>query len=54
MKIYRKNLIIHNLTELAIYPGIATVFVPILNFWRFKDLVNLLFTNIIKITINVD
>jgi len=31
IKIYRKILPIHNLTELLIYPGIATVFVPILN-----------------------
>ncbi len=33
LKMFRRNLIIHNLTELFIYPGIATVFVPILNFW---------------------
>ena len=30
-KIYKRNLITHNLTELLIYPGIATVFVPIIN-----------------------
>ncbi len=29
-KIFKRDLIIHNLTELMIYPGIATVFVPIL------------------------
>ncbi|MFA5071713.1 MAG: presenilin family intramembrane aspartyl protease [Candidatus Pacearchaeota archaeon] len=33
IKTYRRNMIIHNLTELLIYPGIATIFVPILNFW---------------------
>jgi len=33
IKIFRQNFIVHNLTELLIYPGIATVFVPILNFW---------------------
>jgi presenilin-like A22 family membrane protease len=33
IKIFRRNLIIHNLTELLIYPGIATLFVPILSFW---------------------
>jgi presenilin-like A22 family membrane protease len=33
IKTYRRNIIIHNLTELLIYPGIATIFVPILNFW---------------------
>jgi presenilin-like A22 family membrane protease len=30
-KIYKRNLIVHNFTELLIYPGIAAVFVPILN-----------------------
>ena len=33
IKIFRTNFIVHNLTELLIYPGIATVFVPILNLW---------------------
>ena len=31
IKIYRQNFLIHNLTEFFIYPGIATVFVPILS-----------------------
>ncbi|MFZ5955304.1 MAG: presenilin family intramembrane aspartyl protease [Nanoarchaeota archaeon] len=31
LKVYRPNFILHNLTELFIYPGIAAVFVPILN-----------------------
>jgi presenilin-like A22 family membrane protease len=30
IKIFKRNLIVHNLTELLIYPGIAAVFVPIL------------------------
>lgn len=30
-KVYQKNMIMHNVTELLIYPGIAAVFVPILN-----------------------
>ena len=30
-KIYRQNMLVHNTTELLIYPGIAAVFVPILN-----------------------
>jgi presenilin-like A22 family membrane protease len=30
-KIFGKNLIVHNITELLIYPGIASVFLPILN-----------------------
>lgn len=33
MKVYKRNFLIHNLTELMIYPGIASVFVPILNIW---------------------
>jgi presenilin-like A22 family membrane protease len=32
-KIFKRNIIIHNLTELFIYPGIAVVFVPLLNVW---------------------
>lgn len=33
LKIYKQEFIVHNLTELLIYPGIATVFVPILNIY---------------------
>lgn len=33
VKIYGRNFIVHNSTELFIYPGIAAVFVPILNVW---------------------
>jgi presenilin-like A22 family membrane protease len=33
LKIYRPSIVIHNFTELLIYPGIAAVFVPILNIW---------------------
>lgn len=33
-KVIQRNLIIHNFTELLIYPGLAAIFVPILNiFW---------------------
>jgi len=31
IKIYKKNILVHNFTELLIYPGIAVVFVPLLN-----------------------
>ena len=31
IKIYKQNFIVHNATELLIYPGIAAIFVPILN-----------------------
>jgi presenilin-like A22 family membrane protease len=33
VKIYGRNFIVHNATELLIYPGIASVFVPLLNVW---------------------
>jgi len=33
IKLFKHSFIVHNLTELLIYPGIATVFVPILNIW---------------------
>lgn len=29
-KIYKRNLLVHNITEILVYPGIAAVFVPIL------------------------
>ncbi len=33
LKIFKRNIIVHNLTELAIYPGIAAIFVPLLSIW---------------------
>jgi presenilin-like A22 family membrane protease len=33
IKVFKQNVIIHNLTELFIYPGIASVFVPLLGLW---------------------
>ncbi|MCK4553242.1 hypothetical protein KAT80_03490, partial [Candidatus Pacearchaeota archaeon] len=33
IKIYKKEFLVHNFTELLIYPGIATIFVPILNIY---------------------
>ena len=33
VKVFKRNFLIHNLTELIIYPSIAAVFVPLLNFW---------------------
>jgi len=32
-KIFKRNMIVHNATELLIYPGLAAIFVPILNIW---------------------
>lgn len=31
IKVFKRNIIIHNVTELLIYPGIAAIFVPLLN-----------------------
>jgi len=33
LKVFRPRVIVHNFTELLIYPGIAAVFVPILSIW---------------------
>ncbi len=33
LKIFGKNLLVHNATELFVYPGIAAVFVPLLNIY---------------------
>jgi presenilin-like A22 family membrane protease len=32
-KVFKRNFFVHNLTELFIYPGIAAVFVPLLNIY---------------------
>ncbi len=42
VKIFKRNFLVHNLTELLIYPGIAAVFVPILNFWTMLALLVLI------------
>jgi len=33
LKVFYRNFFIHNITELFIYPGIASVFIPLLNFY---------------------
>lgn len=33
LKIYGRNFVVHNIAELLIYPGIAAIFVPILNIY---------------------
>jgi len=38
VKIYKRDFFIHNFTELFIYPGIAAVFVPILNVYTISFL----------------
>ena len=42
VKIYGKDLFIHNLTELFVYPGIAAIFVPILNIYTISLLLILI------------
>ena len=32
-KIFKRNILVHNATELLVYPGLAAIFVPILNVW---------------------
>ena len=32
-KVFKRNIIIHNMTELVIYPGIAVIFASLLNIW---------------------
>jgi presenilin-like A22 family membrane protease len=32
-KVFKRNIFVHNTTELFIYPGIAAIFVPLLNIW---------------------
>jgi presenilin-like A22 family membrane protease len=32
-KIFKRSILVHNFTELLIYPGIAALFIPILNVW---------------------
>jgi presenilin-like A22 family membrane protease len=38
LKIYRKGIIIHNFTELLIYPGISAIFIPLLNLYTVLSL----------------
>lgn len=33
VKVFYRDILVHNFTELLIYPGISAVFVPLLNFW---------------------
>ncbi len=42
IKIYGRNFLVHNFTELLIYPGIASVFVPLLNVWTIVGLLLLI------------
>ncbi|MBI2631826.1 hypothetical protein HYW75_02380 [Candidatus Pacearchaeota archaeon] len=32
-KVFKRNIIVHNITELLIYPGLAAIFVPLLSIW---------------------
>jgi presenilin-like A22 family membrane protease len=42
IKMFKKNFLVHNITELAVYPGISAVFVPILNIWTIIGLLILI------------
>jgi len=42
IKIFKPHILVHNFTELLIYPGIASVFVPILNVWTISALLILI------------
>jgi presenilin-like A22 family membrane protease len=42
IKLFKRNFLVHNLTELVIYPGISAVFVPILNLWTIIGLLVLI------------
>ncbi len=33
IKVFQRNIIVHNITELLVYPGIAAILVPLLNVW---------------------
>ena len=33
LKVFKRNIVLHNVTELFIYPGIAALFVPLLSLW---------------------
>jgi len=33
IKVFKRNILVHNITELLIYPGIAAIFVAMLNLW---------------------
>lgn len=41
-KTYKRNLLVHNFTELFIYPGIAAVFIPLLNIYTIVSLLILI------------
>jgi presenilin-like A22 family membrane protease len=51
-KIFKRNLIVHNLTELIIYPGIAAVFVSLFNYQQFP-LANVIAVSLFLIIISV-
>ncbi len=42
IKIFKRNFLVHNFTELLVYPGIAAVFVPLLNIYTIIGLLILI------------
>lgn len=51
LKVFKRNILIHNITELIIYPGVAAIFVPILTKWSVP--VNLVLASILLIGISI-
>lgn len=41
-KVYKRDFLVHNITEILIYPGIASVFIPILNIYTMAILLVLI------------
>ncbi|MEK6910823.1 MAG: presenilin family intramembrane aspartyl protease [Nanoarchaeota archaeon] len=42
LKVFQRDILLHNITELLIYPGIAAIFVPLLNIWTTVSLLILI------------
>lgn len=42
LKVFKRNIVVHNIAEIGIYPGIAAIFVPLLNIWTMVILLILL------------
>ncbi len=50
-KVYKKNILLHNLTELFVYPGIAVIFVAFLSQW--SNTINIIVALFLLILISV-
>ncbi len=50
-KVFKRNILIHNFTELLIYPGIAAIFVPLLTQWTGRTSLIVMITLLVLISI---